>query len=69
MTPAELVMGEAPKVPARKRKTSREAMEVQPAEAAAKATRKAWVVTKRIRRPYSSERGAYSGGPTAKPST
>lgn len=51
MTPPELVMGEAPKVPARKRNTKRDPIELAPAEAATKATTTAWVVMNKIRRP------------------
>lgn len=51
MTPPELVMGEAPKVPAKKRNTKRDAIELAPAEAATKATTTACVVINKIRRP------------------
>lgn len=51
MTPPELVMGEAPKVPARKRNTKRVPIELAPAEAATKAKTTACVVMNNIRRP------------------
>lgn len=51
MTPPELVMGEAPKVPARKRNAKRAPIELAPAEAATKATTTACVVINNIRRP------------------
>lgn len=51
MTPPELVMGEAPKVPARKRNTKRDTIELAPAEAATKVTTTACVVINKIRRP------------------
>lgn len=51
MTPPELVIGEAPKMPDRNRNTRREAIELEPAAAATKATTKACVVTNKMRRP------------------
>src|SRR5258705_9151863 len=69
MTPPELVRGEEPKVPDRNLKTKSDAIDLQPAEAATNATKRACVTMNRICRPYISDSGAHKAGPIANPST
>ena len=69
ITPPALVRGKAPKAPARKRKTSRDAIFLQPADAPMKAAIRPCETTNGIFRPYNSDSGAYRAGPMANPST
>ena len=69
MTPPALVKGEDPKAPARNRVTMSVVMFLLPTAPALKAVIAPYVPEKIICRPYSSERGAHSRGPMAKPST
>jgi hypothetical protein len=69
ITPPAFVRGDAPKVPDRKRKTSRDAMLLQPAVAPTKAVIKKCATINTISLPYNSDSGAHRAGPTANPST
>ena len=69
ITPPALVRGEEPKAPAKKRKMTRVWMFCDAAAPALKAVSAPYVMKNKIWRPYSSDRGAHSNGPMAKPST